>query len=222
MQKNEKNLDTFQRKGLLALRPHAIGTIVICHGYTQSKVESFFFKSIFSHFNVLAFDFRAHGELVDKDQYSTIGQDEMYDVLGAVNYIKSNPEIANLPIVGFGFSMGAVALLRAQSENNDLFDALILDSPFDSSDECMSKNFDKMLTIKIMNKEYQIPGKNLIMKCLYSDRMRPLIKPLFKCASGMNPNTVPTKFVRVIPLDKASNVTVPCFLFRVDKIKVLE
>lgn len=211
VQKNAKSTETFNRKAFLALRPQALGTVIICHGYTHSKVESFFFKSIFSHFNVLAFDFRAHGELVEKNQYSTIGQDEIYDVLGAVKFVRSQDDLAKLPLIGFGFSMGAVALLRAQAENSDLFDALILDSPFDSSDDCMSKNFDKMLTVKIFNKEYQVPGKKLIMNILYSDRMRPVVKPLFKWASGMNPNTVPTKFVPVDPLKNAANIKIPCF-----------
>lgn len=211
VQQGNGSLQTFNRKGFLALRPQALGTVIICHGYTHSKHEAFYFKTLFSHFNVLAFDFRAHGELVDKDQFSTIGRDEIYDVLGAVQFVRSYAQLQNKPIIGFGFSMGAVALLQAQAEFLNLFELLILDSPFDSSSDCMEQNFDKMLTYRLFGKEHQLPGKKLIMKMLYSERMRPIVKPFFKWASGMDPNMVPTKFVPVIPLANAAKITIPCF-----------
>ena len=203
--------ETFERKGFFALRPDALGTVIICHGYTQSKHEAFFLKILFSHFNVLAFDFRAHGELIEKGQFSTIGRDEVYDVLGAVQFVKSLPCSVGKPIIGFGFSMGAVSLLQAQAEYQNLFDLLILDSPFDSSSACMERNIDRMLTFHLFGKEHKFPGKAIIMKMLYNEKMSPVVKKFFRWASGMNPYIVPTKFVPVIPLENASKITIPCF-----------
>ncbi len=211
VQKNSMTLETFNRKGLLALRPDALGTVIICHGYTQSKHEAFFLKILFSHFNVLAFDFRAHGELIEDGQFSTIGRDEIFDVIGAVQFVKALPSSQGKPIIGFGFSMGAVSLLQAQAQYQDLFDILILDSPFDSSSECMAHNVDRMLTFKMFGKERRFPGKAVIMKMLYSEKMSPLVKKFFRWASGMNPYTVQTKFVPVIPIEHAAKVTIPCF-----------
>ncbi len=211
VQKNGNSLETFDRKGFLAIRPEALGTVIICHGYTQSKHEAFFLKILFSHFNVLAFDFRAHGELIEKGQFSTIGRDEVFDVVGAVNFVKSLPCSVHKPIIGFGFSMGAVSLLQAQAKEQNLFDLLILDSPFDSSNACMERNIDRMLTFSLFGKERKFPGRAVIMKMLYNEKMSPIVKKFFRWASGMNPYQVPTKFVPVIPINNAAKITIPCF-----------
>lgn len=209
---NEFSDNLFTRKGFLMTRPKALGTVIFCHGYTHSKHESFFFKTFFPNFNALAFDFRAHGELTE-GQYSTVGADEIYDVLAAVNFVKNHPELKGKPIIGFGFSMGAVSLLRAQSRWPDLFDILILDSPFDSGYECMGLALDNLMNIKLFGKIYHIPGKKLIMKSLYSERLSPFVKYLFKLVTGFNPNQTPTKFVHVAPIESASCVKIPCLFF---------
>jgi len=206
--KNGSSNQTFIRNGFLVTRPDALGTVIICHGYTQSKHESFFFRALFSHFNVLAFDFRAHGDLTD-NQHSTIGQDELHDVYGAVQFVKNSPIFLGKPVIGLGFSMGAVALLLAQAHYGNLFEMLILDTPFDSSNECMGRRIDEMLSYKLL------PGKKLIkgaiMKALYNPRLQAVAKPIFQWASGLDPNLVRTQFVPVIPIDMASKITVPCF-----------
>lgn len=219
VQQNAGSMVTFERKGLLALRPDALGTVIICHGYTHSKHEGFFFKILFSHFNVLAFDFRGHGELIDKNQFSTIGRDEMYDVYGAVKFVQSLSECADKPMIGFGFSMGAVALLQAQAEYGNLFDMLILDSPFDSSNICMERSIERLLTYHLFGKQRQLPGKTLMMKALYTEKLSPVVKKFFKWASGMDPYKVPTKFVPVIPISNASKINIPCFFISCEQDK---
>lgn len=206
------------RKGFLTIRPNALGTVIYCHGYTSSKHESFFFKTFLPNFNALAFDFRAHGELAD-DQHSTIGGDEIYDVLAAVEFVKSQPELKDKPIIGFGFSMGAVSLLRAQARWPNLFDMLILDSPFDSGYECMSQGLDNIMTFKLFGRIYHLPGKSLVLKSLYSERLSPLVKYFFKLVTGFNPNQIPTKFVHVAPIESAQNIKIPCLFFACIKDK---
>lgn len=220
--KQQNSDQKYLRKGFLARRPNALGTVLICHGYTHSKHEAFFFKMLFQHFNVLAFDFRGHGELVEKGQFSTIGRDEVLDVLGAVKFIKSHKELVEKLLIGFGFSMGAVSLLQAQSQAPDSFSMLILDTPFDSSNDCMEKKIEQMLTVKMFGKPRQLPGKTVMMKMLYSDSMRPLVKRFFKWASGMDPYKVPTKFVSVIPIAGASKVTIPCMFISCVQDKSVE
>lgn len=209
---NEVSSRMFTRKGFLMIRPQALGTVIFCHGYTHSKHESFFFKTFFPNFNALAFDFRAHGELT-QGQYSTVGADEIYDVLAAVNFVKNHPELKGKPIIGFGFSMGAVSLLRAQSRWSDLFDMLILDSPFDSGYECMGKGLDNLMNVTLFGRSYRIPGKRLIMKSLYNEKLSPLVKYLFKLVTGFNPNQTPTKFVHVAPIESAGKIKIPCLFF---------
>ncbi|MCX5923774.1 MAG: alpha/beta fold hydrolase [Candidatus Dependentiae bacterium] len=207
---------TFIRNGFLVTRPGALGTVIICHGYTQSKHESFFFRALFSHFNVLAFDFRAHGDLII-DQHSTIGKDEIHDVWGAAQFVKSNPDFASKPIIGFGFSMGAVSLLMAQAHFQNLFDLLILDSPFDSSDICMLNRLDELLSYKFLPGKEWI--KSAIMKGLYSENWQSVVKPIFKMATGLDPHSVSTKFVPVIPINIASKITIPCLFISCENDK---
>ncbi len=209
---NEVSNRVLIRKGFLALRPDALGTVIFCHGYTNSKHESFFFKTFFPRFNALAFDFRAHGELA-QDQFSTIGADEIHEVQAAVQFVKEHPQLQGKPIIGFGFSMGAVSLLRAQARWPDLFDLLILDSPFDSGYDCMSAGLDKLLTVTVLGRTFCLPGKNLILKSLYNPRLSPIIKYFFKWISGFNPDQIPTKFVHVAPIETASQIKVPCLFF---------
>jgi len=216
VQQHERSDAVFTRKGLLALRPNALGTVIICHGYTHSKHEAFFFRTLFPHFNVLVFDFRAHGELIE-GQYSTIGSEEIFDVFGAVQFVKTHPQLKNKPIIGFGFSMGAVSLLQAQAHFKDMFDLLILDSPFDSSSDCMENCIDRLLTYRLFGKTYRFPGKWLIMKSLYNPRLVPLMKPLFRWASGLNVTLVKTKFLPVIPIQKAPDIQIPCFFITCEK-----
>ena len=111
----------FQRKGILVRRENAIGTILICHGYLGCKRDAIGLKHLFPLYNVMVFDFRAHGELTD-GQLSTIGRDEALDVMGAAKFIKSDPAMQNKPVMVFGYSMGAVASIEAQSQDETLFD----------------------------------------------------------------------------------------------------
>jgi len=197
------------RKGFLATRPNALGTIIFCHGYTSSKHESFFFKTFFPNFNAITFDFRAHGDLAD-GQYSTIGANEIHDVSAAVDYVKSHPDLKDKPVIGFGFSMGAVSLMRAQARWKNLFDMLILDSPFDSSDDCMSKALDQKMTVNVLGRSFKIPGKNLVMRSLYNERWSPVIRYVFHWITGFNPSQISTKFVKVAPVETAADIKVPC------------
>lgn len=218
VQQSKQNSDTFIRKGFLIQRPQALGTIVVCHGFTQSKHETAFFRTFFPHFNIMVFDFRAHGDLTD-GQYSTIGRDEIYDVKGAVDFVKSHPKLQNKPIIGFGFSMGAVSLLQAQAEFPDLFNAIIMDSPFDSSSDCMAACIDAMLTVKFFGQKYRLPGRKVMMKCLYCQRLQPFVRQVFRYATGFKNFTSQTKFVPVLPIENAPKVTIPCFFITCENDK---
>lgn len=216
--KNKNSSDTFKRKGILTKRPGAIGTIVIGHGYTHSKDSSLFLTLLFPHLNVLVFDFRGHGDLVDSDQYSTLGRDEMYDVQGAVAYIRSDVSLKDLPIIGFGFSMGAVALLMAQAEFGNLFDMLVLDSPFDSSDDCLQCSIQRMLTFKILGRSFTLPGSKYITKALYDPRLKPVVKASFqRLTSGISAKKINTLFVPVNPIAQASKIKIPCMFITCEK-----
>jgi len=109
-------------------------TILICHGAGANKGNFIWFLGPLAHrgYNVLFFDFRAHGG--SDGRTTTYGIRERLDVIAAVDWLKSNrPEHARL-IVGLGSSQGAFALALAAAEDPRI-DAVVLDSPFVSPRE---------------------------------------------------------------------------------------
>lgn len=217
-QESEESFRKIQRKGMLVRRPDPLGTVVICHGYLSNKHDALHFKQLFPHHNVFAFDFRAHGENVD-GQISTIGRDEAFDVIGAVQFVKSDEDMSKKPVIVYGFSMGAVAAIEAQAKDNSLFDAMILDCPYDSTDEGLRRGLEGKLKFSLLGREFNIPGKEFIMSKLYSDNWRPFIRVLFKMITSLDSNKVKTKFVRVQPVESIKCIKAPCFFIHCENDK---
>jgi fermentation-respiration switch protein FrsA (DUF1100 family) len=84
-------------------------------------------------FNVLIFDFRAHGE--SGGQLATFGDRERRDVLGAVRWLRANHADAARQIFGVGASQGAAALIAAAADDSDegrAIEALAVYGTYDS------------------------------------------------------------------------------------------
>lgn len=104
-------------------------TMVICHGAGANKGNFVWFLAPLAYegYNVLFFDFRAHG--ASDGRVTTWGLRERLDVAAAVDWLKrERPEQARV-VVGLGSSQGAMALALAAAEDERI-DAVILDSPF--------------------------------------------------------------------------------------------
>ena len=119
--------DHLTLKGFLFSRPHAIGNILLCHGYKGAKEFMYGLLEIFDNFNVFMFDFRASGE--SEGKYISLGYHEHKDVLAAARFFKARVP-KNLPFIILGFSMGGGATLRAAAHNPGLAQAYIIDSSF--------------------------------------------------------------------------------------------
>lgn len=209
---------TYQRRGILVRREHAIGTVLICHGYLGCKRDAIALKHLFPNYNVMAFDFRAHGD--DREgQFSTIGRDEAFDVIGAVEVIKADPQMRDKPVIGFGFSMGAVSAIQAQALQPGLFDAMILDCPYDSTDDAMRRGLDEKMQISIYGKTFTLPGKEFLLRHMYDDSAQAITNFLFQAITKLNSNKVATKFVRVMPKESIKQITVPCFFIHCENDK---
>lgn len=209
---------TIQRRGIMVRRQDALGTVLICHGYLGCKRDSIALKHLFPLYNVVAFDFRAHGE--DRDgQVSTIGRDEAFDIIGAVKVIKADPAMKDKPVIGFGFSMGAVALIQAQAMHGKLFDTLILDCPYDSTDAAMSRGLEEKLKMNVFGYTFKIPGKQFVLDHMYDDMAQMFTNTLFKSITKLDSKKVQTRFVRVQPIESIKNVTIPCFFIHCEQDK---
>lgn len=209
---------TMQRKGLLVRRQNARGTVIICHGYLGCKRDAIALKHLFPFYNVLAFDFRAHGDLIE-GQKSTIGRDEAYDVMGAAQFIKADPDMSKKPLIVYGYSMGAVASIQAQALDGTLFDAMILDCPYDSTDNAMRRGLDEKMKLTIFGAELDVPGKEFILAHMYDESAQIITNYLFQQITALDSNAVATKFTRVTPVESVKKITVPCLFIHCDHDK---
>jgi len=87
--------------------------VVLCHGIWTGRRECLPLALKFhsAGYNVLCFDFRAHG--LSGGRYTTVGHNETNDVIGAVEYLAERPEVDAERIGVIGFSMGAAATIQA-------------------------------------------------------------------------------------------------------------
>ncbi|MDB5298747.1 MAG: prolyl oligopeptidase family protein [Phycisphaerales bacterium] len=109
-------------------------TVIICHGFGADKAADLLLARdlVPNGYNVLAFDFRAHGE--SGGQFTTFGDLERRDVLGAVRWVRGNHAAQSHKLFGLGESMGAAALISAAADaspEGQAIDAVAVFAPFD-------------------------------------------------------------------------------------------
>ncbi|MEN6461170.1 MAG: alpha/beta fold hydrolase [Syntrophomonas sp.] len=134
--------DNLKLKGWLIPANGSTKTVIFAHGYRKNRLQNDvpslpIAKALVSKgYNVLMFDFRNSGQ--SEGKLTSVGQYEVQDLLGAVDFIKSRPEI-NKQIVLFGFSMGASTAILAGAREPAV-SAVIADSPFADLKTYLSKN----------------------------------------------------------------------------------
>ena len=91
-------------------------TVVLCHGLGANKSNQLVMAQdlVPNGYNVLAFDFRAHG--ASGGQLTTFGDLERRDVLGAVRWVRAHKPAESEHVYGVGASMGAAALIAAAAD----------------------------------------------------------------------------------------------------------
>ena len=89
------------------------GTVVVLHGYGESKNQSLAYAPFLHNasYNVFTFDFRAHGE--SGGDHTTVGRDETADVEGAWLYLAQRGDVDMAHVAFMGFSMGAATAINA-------------------------------------------------------------------------------------------------------------
>lgn len=215
---DQKKESMLQRRGIILRKAHALGTVVICHGYLGCKRDAISLKHLFPLYNVVTFDFRAHGD--DREgQFSTIGRDEALDVIGAVSVVKADPDMKDKPVIAYGFSMGAVSAIQAQAMQPGLFDVMILDCPYDSTDHAMRRGLDEKMQFSLFGKKFTIPGKDFIMHHMYDETLQTLTDFLFRIITQLDSKKVSTKFVKVMPIESVKSITVPCLFIHCENDK---
>lgn len=200
-----------KRKGILTLYKDAQATIVLCHGFMCDKYDTGILRQLFPKgtFNVFTFDFRAHGE-VSHGQWCTFGKDEVHEVITAGTFIKNHPSLKNKPVFVYGFSMGAVAAIEAQAEDATLFNGMILDCPFASSENVIKRGLTNA-KITILGYEFDLPGKFILEKYAFHPYVQTLIKYTLKCMSKFDSKDINTLIYPLYPVESIKKISVPCF-----------
>ena len=91
-------------------------TVIVCHGLAANKSNQLILARdlVRGGYNVLIFDFRAHGE--SDGQLTSLGDLERQDVLGAVRWLRANHAEQSQRVFGVGASLGAAALISAAAD----------------------------------------------------------------------------------------------------------
>jgi len=202
---------TIKRSAILLRYPEAEGTIIVSHGFMCDKFDAAFLRNLFpkKQFNVLTFDYRAHGEHKEGQQ-CTFGKDEVYDLIAAAQFLKSNEYTKDMPRYVYGFSMGAATSLLAQAQNPDLFNAMILDCPYDSTENIIKRSIDN-LRFSVCGYDFCLPVNGLLKKYAFHPYVQLLIKTLLKSVAQMDSTAVNTCIHPVYPSLAAKKITIPCF-----------
>ena len=202
------------RRGLLITRTDARATVLVMHGYTSSKIDMGILRLLFSPYNLLLFDFRAHGEFIE-GQTSTLGCDEVYDVFAAVDFLRSHPGTKNLPLIAYGFSMGAVTAIEAQAHDPHLFSALVLDCPFDSTQALIKRGLDSFfgkIHVPFLDITFDFPGRVFLEQHATDRFVQPFLLFLLRIFAGMDSSHVTTIPKQVNAVLSAHKINVPIFM----------
>jgi fermentation-respiration switch protein FrsA (DUF1100 family) len=121
--------DGVELAGWFVPNPTSRATIICSHGLGANGASTWDTVR-FLHdagFNLFLFDHRGHGQ--SGGQVTTMGPLEVLDFLGAVDYVRSRPEVDPERIGAYGCSMGAGVVIGAAVESPHI-QAVVADSVF--------------------------------------------------------------------------------------------
>ena len=135
--------DGLSLQGWLLRSPENRLTVICSHGYRQNREQADvpllpLAKVLVEHgMNVLLFDYRNSGE--SAGEMTSVGQYEVRDLLGAVDYVHSRQDL-NPKVALLGFSMGAATAILAGAAEPSIV-AVVADAPFADLTRYLEANF---------------------------------------------------------------------------------
>ena len=149
------------------------GTVLICHGVgaNHSDIASIISILYNSGYQVLAFDFRGHG---NSDGHTiTYGWAERDDVLAAYDFCLNRPDVDPDSLFAFGVSMGGATLIESLPEMPKVR-AAVIDSAFASLGDMAEHQF------RLLPRFARIPFRQIVRILAWAEtgadieRIRPI------------------------------------------------
>jgi pimeloyl-ACP methyl ester carboxylesterase len=211
-QKSDMSKEKIMRNGLLVRYANAVGTVLICHGFMSDKYDAGILRRLFprGRYNIMSFDFRGHGEN-SQGQQCTFGKNEPYEVIAASNFLQNYPALQGKPLFAYGFSMGAVSVIEAQAKDSNLFKAVILDCPFDSSENIMQRTLDGM-KFSLLGYEFKVPGRTIMQKYAFHPYVQSFIKMMLKTVAQVDAKNIDFYVYPIKPDQSVKKITIPMFI----------
>ena len=139
-----RSKDGIKLSGIYVKRKNPVGNVVLAHGFQSCKEFVSSIIDMLPEYNVLLFDFRAHGK--SGGRFRTLGCHEYKDLFAAVDFLKdkTKPNKAfsrKLPLYIIGISMGGAVAIDALAKRQDLCDGLVVDSSFSNLEDVVYNAF---------------------------------------------------------------------------------
>lgn len=202
--------EKIMRRAILFKRKNAKGTVLIAHGFMCTKEDVAFFRFLFPTCNCMTFDMRAHGQDIG-NQYCTFGKNEAYDVMAAARFLRNHPDLKKKPLFVYGFSMGAVASIEAQAKDQSLFDGMILDCPWDASENLIKRGLEHM-KFSLFGYEFSVPGRSLLQKYVFHPYVQSFVKATLKVLAHLTTKNIKTFIYPLYPAESIKKVSAPLLL----------
>ena len=104
-------------------------TIILCHGLGANRSDVMDFARFLYQggYNILLFDFRAHG--ASQGHFTSFGYYEQSDLSGALDYLDKREDLENRDYGVFGVSMGGAVAIEVASRDMRI-KAVVIDSAY--------------------------------------------------------------------------------------------
>ena len=209
LQVREPDGTVLTRNGELVIRPEARATVILTHGFKHDKSHTKALRVLFPNYNTLVFDFRGHGENI-AGQCCSFGSNEVADLKAAADFVINHPEIGQLPLFGYGASMGASTLIETEARFN-VFDALVLDSPFESMEDVIKRGLSKV-TYPVGTVDLLAPLRRILERNMFHPYVNNVLRWVLRGNAGMDTAEVVTCLRPVCPAESIKQIAIPMFL----------
>ncbi len=203
-----KSTDGLSLNGYFYLTREAKNTLVMCHGFhgAAQDIHEAALAAQAAGYNAFTFDFRGSG--ASQGKHTSVGFWEVQDVIGAINYLKTRPEVDPERIVAYGVSMGGATVIMAAERCKDI-KAVITDSSFASLKTLLRVNFPYFYRLP----RFPFAGPAVLFSHFFAKTVRKKIEPAQSLQSmGEKGHSIPILIIHG-ELDKGIPVSEAFTLF---------